>query len=122
MSCISINLKKEETIIKIEDNATKEEIINELDEKYGQKITAVEKSIDSKIDEAISKQSREIAAEFQNLIQYLDKRFRKIENKLDEEIRTNKIAHNSYEARFYKVEVNQDILDNRVKKLETAKK
>ena len=33
MSCISINLKKEETLVKIEDNATKEEIINELDEK-----------------------------------------------------------------------------------------
>lgn len=33
MSCISINLKKEETLVKIEDNATKEEIIDELDEK-----------------------------------------------------------------------------------------
>ena len=33
MSCISINLKKEEKIIKIEDNATKDEIINELNEK-----------------------------------------------------------------------------------------
>lgn len=30
MSCISINLKKEETLVKIEDNATKEEIIEEL--------------------------------------------------------------------------------------------
>ena len=96
--------------------------INELDERYGQRINAVEKSIDSKIDQAISKQSREIAAEFQNLIQYLDKRFKKIENKLDEEIRTNKIAHNTYEARFYKVEVNQDILEKRVQKLEIAKK
>ena len=33
MSCISINLKKEETLIKIEDNATKEEILEELKEK-----------------------------------------------------------------------------------------
>ncbi len=33
MSCISINLKKEETIVKIEDNATKEDIINELNSK-----------------------------------------------------------------------------------------
>lgn len=33
MSCISINLKKEETLIKIEDNATEEEIIKELKEK-----------------------------------------------------------------------------------------
>lgn len=30
MSCISINLKKEETLVKIEDNATEEEIIGEL--------------------------------------------------------------------------------------------
>lgn len=30
MSCISINLKKEETLVKIEDNATKEEIMEEL--------------------------------------------------------------------------------------------
>lgn len=30
MSCISINLKKEETLLKIEDNATEEEIIEEL--------------------------------------------------------------------------------------------
>ncbi len=30
MSCISINLKKEETLVKIEDNATEEEIIEEL--------------------------------------------------------------------------------------------
>ena len=30
MSCISINLKKGETLVKIEDNATKEEIIEEL--------------------------------------------------------------------------------------------
>lgn len=36
MSCISINLKKEETIIKIEDNATKDEIINELNEKIAE--------------------------------------------------------------------------------------
>lgn len=33
MSCISINLKKEETLIKIDDNATEEEIIKELREK-----------------------------------------------------------------------------------------
>lgn len=33
MSCISINLKKEETLVKIEDNATKEEILEELKEK-----------------------------------------------------------------------------------------
>lgn len=33
MSCISINLKKGETLIKIEDNATEEEIIKELKEK-----------------------------------------------------------------------------------------
>ena len=33
MSCISINLKKEETLIKIEDNATKKEILEELKEK-----------------------------------------------------------------------------------------
>ena len=96
--------------------------INELDERYGQRINAVEKSIDSKIDEAISKQSREIAAEFKSLTQYLDERFRKMEKLLKEEIRTNKIAHNAYEARFYKVEVNQDMLEKRVQKLETAKK
>lgn len=30
MSCISINLKKEETLIKVEDNATEEEIMQEL--------------------------------------------------------------------------------------------
>ena len=30
MSCISINLKKEETLVKIEDNATEEEIMDEL--------------------------------------------------------------------------------------------
>ena len=30
MSCISINLKKEETLVKIEDNATEEEIMEEL--------------------------------------------------------------------------------------------
>ncbi len=30
MGCISINLKKEETLVKIEDNATEEEIIEEL--------------------------------------------------------------------------------------------
>lgn len=30
MSCISINLKKEETLVKIEDNATEEEILEEL--------------------------------------------------------------------------------------------
>lgn len=30
MSCISINLKKEETLIKVEDNATEEEILQEL--------------------------------------------------------------------------------------------
>lgn len=36
MSCISINLKKEETLIKIEDNATEEEIIEELKEKVAE--------------------------------------------------------------------------------------
>ncbi len=33
MSCVSINLKKEETLIKIDDNAQEEEILKELSEK-----------------------------------------------------------------------------------------
>lgn len=33
MSCVSINLKKEETLIRIDDNAQEEEIIKELSEK-----------------------------------------------------------------------------------------
>ena len=70
--------------------------------------------MDKKIEEAISKQSKEIAKEFHNLIKYLDKRFRKIEDKLDEEILNNKIAHESYEARLYKIETAQNYLEKRL--------
>ena len=70
--------------------------------------------MDQKIEEAINKQSKEIATEFQNLIKYLDKRFKKIENKLDEEILNNKIAHESYEARLYKIETAQNYLEKRL--------
>ena len=70
--------------------------------------------MDKKIEEAISKQSKEIAEEFQNLIKYLDKRFKKIENKLDEEILNNKIAHESYEARLYKIETALNFLEKKI--------
>ena len=70
--------------------------------------------MDKKIEEAISKQSKEIAAEFHNLIKYLDKRFKKIENKLDEEILNNKIAHESYEARIYKIETALNYLEKKI--------
>ena len=70
--------------------------------------------MDKKIEEAISKQSKEIAAEFQNLIKYLDKRFKKIEKKLDEEILSNKIAHESYEARLYKIETALNYLEKKI--------
>ena len=36
MSCISINLKKEETLVKIEDNATEDEIMEELKKKLAE--------------------------------------------------------------------------------------
>ena len=70
--------------------------------------------MDKKIEEAISKQSKEIAVEFQNLIKYLDKRFKKIEKKLDEEILSNKIAHESYEARLYKIETALNFLEKKI--------
>ena len=70
--------------------------------------------MDKKIEEAISKQSKEIAKEFHNLITYLDKRFKKIESKLEEEILSNKLAHESYEARLYKIETAQHYLEKKI--------
>ena len=92
--------------------------VDNLEEKFDQKLSAQEerliKMMDKKIEEAISKQSKEIAAEFQNLIKYLDKRFKKIEKKLDEEILNNKIAHESYEARLYKIETELNYLEKKI--------
>ena len=89
-----------------------------LEERYDQKLSAQEERLiemmDKKIEEAISRQSKEIATEFHNLIKYLDKRFKKIEDKLDEEILNNKIAHESYEARLYKIETAQSYLEKKI--------
>ena len=95
-----------------------EKKIDDLEERFDKKLAEQEnrliKMMDKKIEEAISKQSQEIATEFHNLITYLDKRFKNIENKLDEEILNNKIAHESYEARLYKLETAQNYLEKKI--------
>ena len=77
-----------------------------FDEKLETSEKRLEKSTDRKIQQALDKQTKEIAAEIHNLIEYIEEKSKKSEKKLNEEILSNKIEHNSYESRFLKIENN----------------
>lgn len=114
LSALEENFNQKLSIL--EENFDKKLLLQE--ERYDKKLVSLEerltKIIDEKIEKAISKQSKEIAAEFHNLFRYLDKRFKQIEEKLDEEILNNRLAHESYETRLCKIEAGQNYLEKRI--------
>ena len=76
------------------------------------KIAAEFKSIYKKFDT----QTKEIAQEIRTMADFIYERDKKLinelEKKIDEEIKYNKIAHEAYDARFRKLEIEQVYFNN----------
>ena len=76
------------------------------------KIAAEFKSIYEKFDT----QTKEIAQEIRTMADFIYERDKKLinelEKKIDEEIKYNKIAHEAYDARFRKLEIEQVYFNN----------
>lgn len=78
--------------------------MKEQKEELNQKIDEMGKKIEQSIDRKLEQQTKEIADLIHEIIAHMEDKSRKSEKKLDEEILSNKIEHNSYNARFKKIE------------------
>jgi len=77
------------------------------------------------MDLRFDKQSKEIAQEFRNIVEYFEKRQRKqekINQKFQNEIENIKIAEDGYNSRIYKIERVQSDLESRIFYLENKEK
>ena len=67
--------------------------------------------------EDLQAQTREITQDYQDLIDALNRKYKRQEKINDEilrELRDNRLAHQSYDDRLYKIEISQRNLENKV--------
>ena len=63
------------------------------------------------------KQTKEIAEELRGIIKYFEAKERlqiKKNEEFEKELKNNKIAHDAYDARLYKIELSQSNLESKV--------
>lgn len=95
----------------------KEEIMGEMDKKLKAQTEEIKKEMRNEMDQKLNKQTKDIAEQFRNIVQYYDKKHRKQEKINDEmlrELKENRIAHKSYDARLYKFEFTQSNLESKI--------
>ena len=95
----------------------KEEIMGEMDKKLKAQTEEIKKEMRNEMDQKLNKQTKDIAEQFKNIVQYYDKKHRKQEKINDEmlrELKENRIAHKSYDARLYKFEFTQSNLESKI--------
>ena len=95
-----------------------EEQDKRIDEKLNKRLEEQERRIEKKLekmmDEKFEKYIKEISEEIHNIIAYFEKKSKNTNDKLDDEIEGNLLAHNSYDARLYKLEKVQTRLEKKV--------
>ena len=82
-------------------------------------------NIRKEIDGGFNQQSKEIAQELRDIVGYFEKKQRKQERlnkKVQEEIKNNKITQDGYNARIYKIERVQSDFESRIYNLENREK
>ena len=95
----------------------KEEIMGEMDKKLKAQTEEIKKEMRNEMNQKLNKQTKDIAEQFKNIVQYYDKKHRKQEKINDEmlrELKENRIAHKSYDARLYKFEITQSNLESKI--------
>ena len=107
----------------------KKEINKEFEEqnkRIDKKFEEQDKKIEKKFEERFEKQNKELAIELRNIVEYIcnrnDKKINNVEQKVDKEIKNNKVAHDGYNAKMYKIELSQSNLESKVYDLESSKK
>ena len=108
---IEARFKKQDERIEARFKEQDEKIESRL-KQQDDKIAAEFKSIYEKFDT----QTKEIAQEIRTMADFIYERDKKLinelEKKIDEEIKYNKIAHEAYDARFRKLEIEQVYFNN----------
>ena len=85
--------------------------------------------MDKKFDERFDKQNKELAQELRNITGFIckrqDKQFEKFLNsqnkKMQEFFKTNRIEHDAYNAKMYKIELGQSNLEEKIYHIEKEK-
>ena len=115
-----LNKRFEEQDKRIDEKLNKrfEEQEKRFDEKLNKRLEEQERRIEKKLekmmDEKFEKYIKEISEEIHNIIAYFEKKSKNTNDKLDDEIEGNLLAHNSYDARLYKLEKVQTRLEKKV--------
>ena len=103
--------------LKTQTEEIKTELRNEMDKKLKAQTEEIKKEMRNEMDQKLNKQTKDIAEQFRNIVQYYDKKHRKQEKINDEmlrELKENRIAHKSYDARLYKFEFAQSNLESKI--------
>lgn len=99
---------------------------NELVKKILEGIDKRFEKQNKRIDTMFEEQSKEIAQEFRTVVDYIckrdDKKIEKVERQLKKEIKTNKVAHDSYNAKIYSIELSQSNLEAKMFDAEESNK
>ena len=109
---IRADLEKTKIELREEMQVMKKELRQEMKE--------MKEEIYREMDYRFDKQSKEIAEELRNLTVYFEERNReiiKINNEILKELRRNRIEHEAYDTRFYKIELAQANLEERLQKV-----
>ena len=79
-----------------------------------------------KVDDRFDRQTKELAQELRTMADFIYERdkklFEKLEKKLDEEIKYDRIMLKAHEARINKLEVHQEVLESKFYDLAASKK
>jgi len=126
-------LKEISTQMQEQINIKFKEIQEEIDKKFEEQQKEIDKKfekqqeeIDKKFEERFETQNQELAIELRNIVEYIcnrnDKKINIIEQKMDKEMENNKVAHDGYNAKMYKIELSQSNLESKIYDLENPKK
>lgn len=108
----------------VKDNI--KELESKMDKKFAEQYKKISAELEDKMDNKFDEQSKEIGKELREIIDYICNRFDKktntINQNLNKEIKSNKIAHDSYNSKMYKIELSQSNLESKVYDLENQEK
>lgn len=99
----------------------------EIDEKLEKQKEELTKNLVTKdeLNRRFDEQNKEIAQEFRNIVKYFEdkqKKQEKINQQFYEEFEKNRVSHDGYNSKIYKIELTQSTLERKVLDLEENKK
>ncbi len=103
------------------------ELKAELLKKLKKELKELTKNLVTKdeLNRRFDEQNKEIAQEFRNIVKYFEdkqKKQEKINQQFYEEFEKNRVSHDGYNSKIYKIELTQSTLERKVLDLEENKK